>query len=192
MATQVDFYQRMKELQKELEFLDLQEEYIKEEQKSLKRELSRAQEVPSILSQLSARKSRESDRSLWSLVSSSSRSTTTQPLLALQPGQTTSSEFCRPLVCLCSSLSLVDRELLKPSATVALHRQSHALVDVLPPEADSTIPLLAVSSTLIHLIQRRANDQMCNTLILVASTYRSKRSERPLNCHLLTKTCTSR
>ena len=38
----------------------------------------------------------------------------------------------------------IDRELLKPSATVALHRQSHALVDVLPPEADSTIPLLAV------------------------------------------------
>lgn len=45
----VDFYQKMKELQKELEFLDLQEEYIKEEQKSLKRELSRAQEVKMIL-----------------------------------------------------------------------------------------------------------------------------------------------
>jgi 26S proteasome regulatory subunit T3 len=40
-------------------------------------------------------------------------------------------------------LSTVDRELLKPNTTVALHRHSSAIVDVLPPEADSTIPILA-------------------------------------------------
>lgn len=40
-------------------------------------------------------------------------------------------------------LSTVDRELLKPSSSVALHRHSNALVDVLPPEADSSISTLS-------------------------------------------------
>ena len=39
-------------------------------------------------------------------------------------------------------LSTLDRELLKPSSSVALHKHSHALVDVLPPEADSSISML--------------------------------------------------
>ncbi|TQD75162.1 hypothetical protein C1H46_039302 [Malus baccata] len=39
----------------------------------------------------------------------------------------------------------MNRELLKPSASVALHRLSNALVDVLPPEADSSISLLSQS-----------------------------------------------
>ncbi|TQD80805.1 hypothetical protein C1H46_033640 [Malus baccata] len=42
-------------------------------------------------------------------------------------------------------LSTMNRELLKPSASVALHRLSNALVDVLPPEADSSISLLSQS-----------------------------------------------
>merc|ERR1719460_2012903 len=36
-------------------------------------------------------------------------------------------------------LSTLDRQLLKPSSSVALHRHSHAIVDILPPEADSTV-----------------------------------------------------
>lgn len=39
-------------------------------------------------------------------------------------------------------LSTLDRELLRPSASVALHKHSNALVDVLPPEADSSISML--------------------------------------------------
>jgi len=39
-------------------------------------------------------------------------------------------------------LSTIDRELLKPSSSVALHRHSNSLVDILPPEADSSIQLL--------------------------------------------------
>jgi 26S proteasome regulatory subunit T3 len=39
-------------------------------------------------------------------------------------------------------LSTLNRELLKPSSSVALHRHSNALVDILPPEADSSISLL--------------------------------------------------
>jgi 26S proteasome regulatory subunit T3 len=41
-------------------------------------------------------------------------------------------------------LSTLDRELLKPSSSVALHRHSNALVDILPPEADSSITMLGV------------------------------------------------
>uniref|UniRef100_M8CQT5 Proteasomal ATPase second OB domain-containing protein n=1 Tax=Aegilops tauschii TaxID=37682 RepID=M8CQT5_AEGTA len=54
-------------------------------------------------------------------------------------GSTTGSNYY-----VCGS-STINRELLKPSASVALHRHSNALVDVLPPEADSSISLLASS-----------------------------------------------
>jgi hypothetical protein len=40
-------------------------------------------------------------------------------------------------------LSTLNRELLKPSSSVALHRHSNALVDILPPEADSSIAMLS-------------------------------------------------
>ncbi|KAM1057338.1 hypothetical protein ACFX11_030917 [Malus domestica] len=33
-------------------------------------------------------------------------------------------------------LSNINRELLKPSISVALHRHSNTLVDIMPPEAD--------------------------------------------------------
>ena len=39
-------------------------------------------------------------------------------------------------------LSTLDREALKPNASVALHRHSHSVVDILPPESDSTIQLM--------------------------------------------------
>lgn len=39
-------------------------------------------------------------------------------------------------------MSTIDRELLKPNASVALHKHSNALVDILPPEADSSIAML--------------------------------------------------
>ena len=42
--TEEDLYTRLKELQRELEFVEIQEEYVKDEQKNLKIELLRAQE----------------------------------------------------------------------------------------------------------------------------------------------------
>jgi 26S proteasome regulatory subunit T3 len=42
-------------------------------------------------------------------------------------------------------MSTVDRELLKPNASVACHRHSQAVVEVLPPETDSAIRLLQAS-----------------------------------------------
>ncbi|KAI9026130.1 26S protease regulatory subunit 6B [Hyaloraphidium curvatum] len=116
-----DPYTRLKKLERLLEFLELQEEYIKDEQKNLKRELIRAQEevkriqsVPLVIGQF------------------------LEPIDAYTgiAGSTTGSNY------LVRILSTIDRELLKPSSSVALHRHSNALVDVLPPEADSSIAML--------------------------------------------------
>jgi len=117
-----DLFIKHKKLQRHLEFLELQEEYIKDEQKNLKRELLRAQEevkriqsVPLVIGQF------------------------------LEPidqhtgivGSTTGSNYVVRI------LSTIDRELLKPSSSVALYRHSNSLVDVLPPEADSSISMLS-------------------------------------------------
>ncbi|KAL6761924.1 26S protease regulatory subunit 6B [Haematococcus lacustris] len=117
-----DLYTRLKTLQRQLEFLEIQEEYIKEEQKNLKRELLRAQEevkriqsVPLVIGQF------------LEMVDANSGIV----------GSTTGSNYYVRI------LSVLNRELLKPSSSVALHRHSNALVDILPPEADSSISLLA-------------------------------------------------
>jgi 26S proteasome regulatory subunit T3 len=119
-----DLYSRSKSLQRQLEFIDIQEEYVKDEQKNLKRELLRAQEevkriqsVPLVIGQF------------MEMVDQ------TNGIV----GSTTGSNYYVRI------LSTIDRELLKPSASVALHRHSNALVDVLPPEADSSISLLSQS-----------------------------------------------
>jgi len=121
-AAEEDLYSRLKTLQRQLEFLDIQEEYIKEEQRNLKRELLRAQEevrriqsVPLVIGQF------------LEMVDAGSGIV----------GSTTGSNYYVRI------LSTLNRELLKPSSSVALHRHSNALVDILPPEADSSISLLA-------------------------------------------------
>merc|ERR1719311_1277480 len=115
-------YERVKRLERQLEFLGIQESYIKEETKSLRRELLRAQEevkriqsVPLVIGQFLEMEDENSG-----IV-----------------GSTTGSNYYVRI------LSTLNRELLKPSASVALHRHSNALVDVLPPEADSSISLLS-------------------------------------------------
>ena len=118
-----DLYTKLKKLQRHLEFLELQEEYIKDEQRNLKRELLRAQEevkriqaVPLVIGQFL-----EAIDENTAIV-----------------GSTTGSNY------MVRVLSTLDRELLKPSASVALHRHSNALVNILPPEADSTIAMVGV------------------------------------------------
>lgn len=117
-----DMYARMKSLQRQLEFLEIQEEYIKDEMGNLKRELVRAKEeikriqsVPLVIGQFL-----EIIDHNHGIVSS-----------------TTGSNYYVRI------LSTINRELLKPSSSVALHRHSNAVVDVLPPEADSSISLVA-------------------------------------------------
>lgn len=116
-----DLFLKLAKLEAHLELLALQEDYIKDESRNLKRELLRAQEevkriksVPLVIGQF------------------------------LEPidqntgivGSTTGSNYVVRI------LSTIDRELLKPSSSVALHRHSNSLVDVLPPEADSSITML--------------------------------------------------
>lgn len=116
-----DVYIKYKKLQRQLEFLQVQEEYIKDEQKNLKKEYLHAQEevkriqsVPLVIGQFL-----EAVDANAGIV-----------------GSTTGSNYYVRI------LSTIDRELLKPSASVALHKNSNALVDVLPPEADSSIAML--------------------------------------------------
>ena len=42
-------------------------------------------------------------------------------------------------------MSTIDRQLLKPSASVACNKHTQSIVDVLPPESDSTIQVLSAS-----------------------------------------------
>jgi 26S proteasome regulatory subunit T3 len=116
-----DLYKKFKVLQKQLEFLDIQEEYIKDEMKNLKREqirakeeITRIQSVPLVIGQFSEMV----DENNGIVVSTAG-----------------SSYYVR-------ILSTLDREELKPNASVALHRHSHSVVDILPPESDSTIQLM--------------------------------------------------
>ncbi|KAL2488457.1 26S protease regulatory subunit 6B-like protein [Forsythia ovata] len=119
-----DLYSRLKSLQRQLEFIEIQEEYVKDELKNLRRELLRAQEevkriqsVPLVIGQF------------MEMIDQNNAIV----------GSTTGSNYYVRI------LSTINRELLKPSASVALHRHSNALVDVLPPEADSSISLLSQS-----------------------------------------------
>merc|ERR1711983_177672 len=116
-----DLYTKYKKLQQQLEFLAVQEDYIKDEQRNLKKEYLHAQEevkriqsVPLVIGQFL-----EAVDQNTGIV-----------------GSTTGSNYYVRI------LSTLDRELLKPSASVALHKHSNALVDVLPPEADSSISMM--------------------------------------------------
>ncbi len=122
-ATVEDLYSKLKQFEKNYEFISLQEEYIKDELKNLKRELVRAQEevlriqaVPLLIGQFL-----EPIDENTGIVSTTAGTTYLVPIL-----------------------STLDRELLKPSCSIALHRHSHAVVEILPPEADSSISLLGI------------------------------------------------
>ena len=119
-----DFYKRMKALDDEVDFLAIREEYIKDEQKNLKREYIRAKEevkriksVPLVIGQFL-----EMINENYAIISSTSGSNY-----------------------MVRVLSTLNREVLKPSSTVALHKHSHAIVDILPPETDSTIQMMKMT-----------------------------------------------
>ncbi len=118
-------YQKMKELEEEIEFIDLQEKFIKTESMNLKRELIRAKEelkriqsVPLVIGQFV-----EMIDDVHGLVNSTSGST----------------YYVRVL-------SILDREKLKPNCSVALHKHSHSVVDILPTEADVNIQMMKVNN----------------------------------------------
>ena len=111
-------YQNLKD---ELEYLEVQEEYIKEDMKNLRKELLHAQEevkrvqsIPLVIGQFLEAVDRDN---------------------GIVQSTTGRNKYVR-------ILSTLDREKLKPNCSVALHKNSGALVDILPPEADSSISLL--------------------------------------------------
>lgn len=113
-----DLYRKVKELERELEFVDIQESFVKDEMKNLRRELLRAKEevkriqsVPLVLGQF-------------------------MELIDENHGIVLSTAGSTYYVRI---LSTLDKEKLKPNASMALHRHSHAVVETLPPEADSSI-----------------------------------------------------
>merc|ERR1712226_1358128 len=117
-----DQFSKFKLLKKHLSFLTVQEDYIKDEMRNLRQEYLHAQEevkriksIPLILGQFL-----EAVDHNTAIVSSTT-------------GQ---NHYVR-------ILSTIDRELLKPSASIALHKHSNALVDILPPESDTSIQMLA-------------------------------------------------
>merc|ERR1712066_536942 len=118
----MDPYTKYKILQKHLNFLTVQEDYIKDEMKNLRQEYLHAQEevkriksIPLIIGQF---------------LEAVDHNT------AIVGSTTGQNHYVR-------ILSTIDRELLKPSASIALHKHSNALVDILPPESDSSIQMLA-------------------------------------------------
>ncbi|OMJ84472.1 hypothetical protein SteCoe_14427 [Stentor coeruleus] len=118
-----DLYKRMKQLERENEFYDIQSEYIKDELKNLKREFIRAREeikriqsVPLVIGQFL-----ELVDENYAIVSSTAGS----------------NYYVRVL-------STLNRELLKPSSSIALHRHSHSVVDILPNETDASIQLMQI------------------------------------------------
>jgi len=119
-----DLYMVFKDKLNNIEFLDIQEEYIKDEMKFLKRELmhsaeevKRIQSVPLVIGQF-------------------------LEMVDVHYGIVCSTAGSNYYVRI---LSTLDREALKPNSSVALHRHSHALVDVLPPESDSSIQMMQMS-----------------------------------------------
>lgn len=113
-----DLFRKMKELERQLEFVEIQESFVKDEMKNLKRELLRAKEevkriqsTPLVLG-------------------------TFNELIDEQHGIVLSTAGSTYYVRI---LSTLNREDLKPNASCALHRHSHAVVETLPPEADSSI-----------------------------------------------------
>ncbi|KAL6122774.1 hypothetical protein NUSPORA_00031 [Nucleospora cyclopteri] len=114
-------FKNYKDKQKGLEMLKIKEAYLLNEIEVLRSELSRAKEeinrvksVPLLMGQFL-----EAVDKNTAIVSSTAGNNTVVKIL-----------------------STVERELLVPNTSVALHRHSSAIVDVLPPEADSTIPVV--------------------------------------------------
>lgn len=109
------------EAERELELVNLKEKYILEEIQSLKKELYRSQQAI------------ERVKSVPLIMGHFLEAIDTDTAII---GSTAGSNSVVKV------LSTVNKELLRPNTSVALHRHSSALVDVLPPEADNTFSVL--------------------------------------------------
>ncbi|CAD8187324.1 unnamed protein product [Paramecium octaurelia] len=121
---ELELFKQLKLREQELEYLDIQEQYLKDDQKRLKRELVRSREelkriqaVPLTVGHFN-----EMMNENYALINSNGGATL----------------YVRVL-------STLDREKLKPNTSIALHRHSHSVVDILPTETDSSIQMMHVT-----------------------------------------------
>ncbi|CAD8102968.1 unnamed protein product [Paramecium sonneborni] len=121
---ELELFKLLKQREQELEYLDIQEQYLKDDQKRLKRELVRSREelkriqaVPLTVGHFN-----EMMNENYALINSNGGATL----------------YVRVL-------STLDREKLKPNTSIALHRHSHSVVDILPTETDSSIQMMHVT-----------------------------------------------
>merc|ERR1719433_1033713 len=119
-----DLYKQYKQNQSLAEWLGIKEEYIKDEMKNLKQELLRGQmelerirSVPLVIGQF----------------------------LEMVDEDTAVVQSTNGNNYYTKVLSTLNRENLKPSSSVVLHKYSHSLVGILPPEADSTVNQLTMT-----------------------------------------------
>merc|ERR1719433_1551884 len=119
-----DLYKQYKQNQSLAEWLAIKETYIKDEMKNLKQELLRGQmelerirSVPLVIGQFLEMVDEDT-----AIVQS-----------------TNGNNYYTKV------LSTLNRENLKPSSSVVLHKYSHSLVGILPPEADSTVNQLTMT-----------------------------------------------
>ncbi|KAL1558759.1 26S proteasome regulatory subunit 6B [Salvia divinorum] len=119
-----DLYTQMMSLLRQLEFYEIQDEYVKKEQRKLRRELIRAKEEVNRI------------RSAPLVVGH---------LMEMIDQNHGIVESTVGDIYYVRILSTIDRELLTPYCSVGMQRRSNALVEVLPPEAESRISLLSNS-----------------------------------------------
>jgi len=74
---------------------------------------------------------------------------------------------------------------MKPSASVALHRHSNALVDILPPEVDSSISMLSDDQKpdVTYQVAQFLEEEKELFRILVDWIFKNKRFVKLWNCH---------
>ena len=123
------------------------EEYIKDEMKNLKRELIRAKEVLFIFLSMIR---------IYFILLQELKKIQSTPLIIGQFNEMVDTNYGIVSSTAGSTyyvrvLSVLDREKLKPNTSIALHRHSHSVVDILPPETDSSIQLV-VSNLELDLI----------------------------------------
>lgn len=145
-----ELYLKVKELQSEIDMLKIQEDFIREEQKTLKKELIRAREeikriqaVPLVIGQFVEMIDVHHGKlpgvriglfGHFGILGKFCEGLIFQALISSTGG---SNMYVRVL-------SILDREKLKPNCSIAMHRYSNAIVDILPSESDSSIQMMKV------------------------------------------------
>ena len=110
-------YDRLKELEDELALLNIKEKFIKDEVRYLRRELVRAQDEVLMIQSVPLKVG-----NFVEMVDSN---------YAFIEGDT-----------LVRVMKTLDRRLLKPNTSVALHRHAKSIVDILPPEGTTAVQIL--------------------------------------------------